>query len=117
MDRSGDPTAWLELSKHAAKRKPKLRPAEYARRFALEKAALQRLYCNAFALWRTCRRRSCRRRQSCGGDQHACLRRALDRVPHQIQWRARQDILDVTPHNIGAPERQARQHMPRDFYE
>jgi hypothetical protein len=33
-----------------------------------------------------------------------------------LQWRARQDILDATPRNIGAPERAARQCMPRDLY-
>jgi hypothetical protein len=38
-------------------------------------------------------------------------------VPHPQQWRARQDILDSTPPNIGAPERAVRQCMPRDLYE
>jgi hypothetical protein len=103
--------------KAAPKRKPKVSPMEYAARFAIEKALQQRRYCNAFALWRTCRRRSCRRHCTCGGDANACLRRALGRVPHQVQWRARQDILEATPRNIGGPERKARQCMPLDFYE
>jgi len=33
-----------------------------------------------------------------------------------LQRRARQDILEATPRNIGAPERAARQCMPIDFY-
>jgi hypothetical protein len=97
--------------------KPKLSPVEYARRFAVEKALQQRRYCDAFALWRSCPRQACHRQRCCGGDATGCLRRALDRVPHPLQWRARQDILDLTPRNIGAPERAARQCMPRDLYE
>jgi hypothetical protein len=99
------------------KPKPKLDPVEYARRLALEKALQQRRYCDAFALWRSCPSKACRRQRRCGGDAAGCLRRALDRVPHPEQWRARQDILAATPRNIGAPERAARQCMPRDLYE
>jgi len=51
------------------------------------------------------------------GDPHACLKRGLDRVPKPLHSQARQKILRAMPHNIGAPEREARQHMPRDFYE
>jgi hypothetical protein len=105
----------LALSK-AGKRKPKLRAADYAVRFALEKIVQQRRYCDAFALWRSCRRKSCRRHGACSGDADACLRRGLGRVPRHIQWRVRQDILKSTPRNIGAPERKARQYMPGDFY-
>ena len=104
----------LALSK-TAKRKPKLRPADYAVRFALEKIMQQRRYCDAFALWRSCRRKSCQRRGACSGDADACLRRALGRVPRHIQWRVRQEILKSTPRNIGAPERAARQCLPRDL--
>jgi len=100
----------------AAKRKPKLGAAEYAVRFALEKGMQQRRYCDAFALWRRCRRKACRRRGACGGDANDCLRRGLSHVPRHEQWRVRQDILKSTPRNIGAPERKARQCMPADFY-
>ena len=96
---------------------PKLSPVEYARRLAVEKALQQRRYCDAFALWRSCPHKECRRQGHCGGEAAGCLRRALDRVPHPQQWRARQDILAATPPNIGAPERAARQCMPRDLYE
>lgn len=106
----------LAMSK-AAKRKQKLRPEEYARRFALEKIHQQRRYCDAFAFWRRCRRKSCRRRTACSGDANACLRLVLERVPRHVQWRVRQDILKATPCNLGAPERKARQYMPGDFYE
>ena len=105
----------LAMSK-AAKRKPKLRAADYALRFALEKIKQQRRYCDAFALWRRCRRKSCRRRAACSGDANDCLRRGLGGVPRDIQWRVREDILKSTPRNIGAPERKARQYMPSDFY-
>jgi hypothetical protein len=116
-DRNSDDAAYFAMIKAGLKRKPKLGPVQYARRFALEKARQQKRYCDAFALWRTCGRKSCRRKGECSGDQYACLKRALDRVPHRVQWRARQDILEATPFNIGGPERAARQCMPRDFYE
>ena len=105
------------MLKAGMKPKTKLSPIEYARRLAVEKALQQRRYCDAFALWRTCSHKACRRQRRCGGDAAQCLRRALDRVPHPEQWRARQDILAATPRNIGAPERAARQCMPRDLYE
>jgi hypothetical protein len=75
--------------------------------------------CDAFALWRTCQHKLCRRRRRCGDDANDCLGRALafDRVPHHVQWRTRQEILLATPLNIGAPERAARQCIPLDFYE
>jgi len=97
-------------------RKPKLKPRDYARRFAAEKALQQRRYCNAFALWRACGLRSCRRNAACVGDANRCLKRAIKRIPHPEQWRVRQMILAATPANIGAPERAARQCMPLDFY-
>jgi hypothetical protein len=96
--------------------KAKLGPVEYAKRFAMEKALQQRRFCDAFTLWRTCSRKVCRRQRHCDGDAGACLQRALDHVPHALQWRARQDILDATPRNIGAPERAVRQCMPRDLF-
>ena len=105
------------MLKAGMKPKPKLDPIEFARRFAVEKALQQRRYCDAFALWRTCPHNACRRQRRCGGEAAGCLRRALDRVPHAQQSRARQDILKATPRNIGAPERAARQCMPRDLYE
>jgi hypothetical protein len=116
-NRNGEDAAYFAMLKAGLKRKPKLSPVHYARRFALEKARQQKRYCDAFALWRRCGRKSCRRKGECSGDQNFCLKRALDRVPHRVQWRARQDILEATPLNIGGPERAARQCMPRDFYE
>ena len=105
------------MLKAGMKPKPKLSSIEYARRLAVEKALQQRRYCDAFALWRSCPHKACRRQRRCCGEAAGCLRRALDRVPHPLQWRARQDILAATPRNIGAPERAARQCMPRDLYE
>ena len=99
------------------KRKPKLSAVDYAQRFALEMERQQQRYCSALALWQTCRHKACRRHHACRGDAKACLGRALDRVPHRLQWQARDNILKSTPHNLGAPERAARQRMPRDFFE
>jgi hypothetical protein len=75
-----------------------------------------RRYCNAFALWWRCRQRNCRRHRACLGDAHACLKRALVHVPASLQAQVRQKILDATPHNIGAPEREARQYTARDYF-
>ena len=118
MDRSNDDVAVYSAMLQAGfKRKPKAGPVEYARRFTLEKLALQRRYCDAFALWRSCRRPACRRKQSCRGEANICLKHALDRVPHDVQRRARQAIIAAMPRNIGAPERAAWLCMPADFYQ
>ena len=111
-----DLTVGLAMLQAAKKPKPKLSPVEFAARFAIEKALQQRRYCNAFALWRTCRDKLCRRKEACLGDPNSCLQRAVATVPHHVQVRLRDDILKATPANIGAPERAARQCMPFDFY-
>jgi hypothetical protein len=97
--------------------KPKPTAARYAERFEAEKAAQQRRFCDAFGTWRRCGRGLCRRARACRGDPGACLKRALDAVPRQLQWRTQQDILAATPKNLGGPERAARLMMPRDFYD
>jgi hypothetical protein len=107
--------AMLQASQAAKKRKPRLSPVEFAARFAVEKALQQRRYCNALALWRTCRSKHCRRRGTCQGDPNACLQRGVASVPRHVQVRVRDDILAATPQNIGAPERMARQCMPFDL--
>jgi hypothetical protein len=118
MDRSNDEAAvYFAMLKAGFKRKPKASPVEYARRFALEKLALRRRYCEAFALWRRCGQSICRRQQSCRGDANACLKRALDQVPRDVQSRARDDIIAAMPRNIGAPGREARLCMPADLFE
>jgi hypothetical protein len=115
--KNADFRALSAMVKARLKRKPKLSPVEHARRLAIEMDLQQRRYCAALALWLRCRRTACRRLRTCRGDAGVCLRRALDRVPQQMQWQARENILKSTPDNIGAPEREARQRMPRDFYE
>jgi hypothetical protein len=109
--------ALAAMVKARPKLKPKLSAVQHARRLAIEMELQQRRYCDAFALWRTCPRKACRRQRTCTGDADACLRGALERVPRPLQWQARDDILKSTPHNIGTPEREARQRMPRDLYE
>jgi hypothetical protein len=105
------------MLKAGLKRKAKLDPVAHARRVAVESELQARRYSDAFVLWRRCRDRSCRRRRACNGDIHACLKRALGGMPHAMQVEARQTILHAMPHNISAPEREARQRMPRDLYE
>ncbi len=118
MDISNDDVAvYFAMLKAGFRRKPKLSPVQYARRRAIERLSLQRRYCDAFAQWRSCRRAQCRRQQSCRGDATACLKRALARVPPEVQRRARQEIIAAMPRNIGAPEREARLAMPCDFFE
>jgi hypothetical protein len=118
MARSNDDFAvYFAMLKAGFKRKPKVSPVEFARRSAVERLALERRYCDAFDQWRSCRRPTCRRQQSCRGDAKGCLQRALDRVPPDVQKRARQNIVAATPRNIGAPEREARLRTPRDLYE
>ena len=80
LDR-GDFAVSLATLKAAPKPKPKSRPVDFAARFAIEKALQQKRYCNAFALWRTCRHKSRRRRYACDGDANTCLKQALGRVP------------------------------------
>ncbi len=104
-------------SEAAITAKPKRALADYAKRYAAERARQQRRYCDAFALWLRCRMKMCRRLRACHGDPNHCLKRALKSVPHAMQWQTRQKILRKTPANIGKPERTARQCMPRDFYE
>ena len=107
--------AMLQALLTEKKPKPRLSPVEFAARFAIEKALQQRRYCNALALWRTCRSKHCRRRGTCQGDPNACLQRGVTSVPRDVQLRVRRDILEATPSNIGAPERRARQSMPFDL--
>jgi hypothetical protein len=106
----------MSLGYDPPSRKPKLTRSEYAARFKAERARQQRRYCDVFELWRRCANKRCIRECGCRGDAHACLKRALAGLPHQIQWQARQKMLAAMPHNIGAPERAARQCMPLDFY-
>jgi hypothetical protein len=118
MNRTNDTIAvYSAMLKAGFKRKPKASPVEYARRFAVEKLALQRRYCDAFALWRSCGQAACWRHRCCRGDATACLRRALGRVPRDVQRQAREKIIAATPRNLGAPERTARLSMPQDLYE
>jgi hypothetical protein len=108
---------YFAMAQAGYKRRPKETPAAYARRVAVERLRLQRSYCDAFEQWKNCKHLQCRRRQCCCGDAAACLKRAIARVPYDIQRRAREHIVAATPRNIGAPEREARLSMPRDLYE
>jgi hypothetical protein len=97
-------------------KKPKLSPAEFARRYGREAAAQQRRYCDAFAAWRSCPKKRCRRARACHGYVTDCLKRALRTASPQAHANARAVSLQGVPRNIGAPERKARQSLPEDFY-
>jgi len=97
--------------------KPKLTTARYAERYEAEQILQMRRYCDAFGQWRSCEDKRCRRGRACHGEAKACLRRALETVPREVQRRARSDILETTPGNIGGPERAVRGFMPLDFYD
>jgi hypothetical protein len=90
----------------------KLSPERYVARFRAEKAVLSRHYCNLFAFWRACPLKQCRRDRRCSGDPNACLKRRGRKVPREVQWQARQQIIVATPADTGAPERAARELMP-----
>ena len=105
------------MLKAGLKRRAKLDPASHARRLAVESERQARRYCDAFALWRQCANKRCRRQLRCSGDAQACLKRGLAHVSKPQQLEARKTILAATPHNIGAPEREARQRMPLDLLE
>jgi hypothetical protein len=94
---------------------PKLTPEQYAARFNAEKALLARGYCDGFKFWRSCRLKFCRRARRCSGEPMACVKRSAAEIPRDIQWRARQEVLALTPANVGPPERTARELMPGSF--
>jgi hypothetical protein len=98
------------------KKKPRLSAADFARRYGREAAAQQRRYCNAFALWRTCPRKRCRRAQRCLGYVTDCLKRAFGAVPLQLHGQVKRKLLQGVPRNISAAEREARHNLPEDFY-
>jgi hypothetical protein len=85
---------------------------EYEERYRVEKKILQRHYCTLFAFWKSCRCKPCRKARACVGDAAACLKRNEGWVSREKQFAARQEVLDATPGNMGAPERLARQAMP-----
>jgi hypothetical protein len=91
-------------------------PAErYKERVKEERAKLRRHYCTVFKFWRSCRHKPCQRARACLGDAYACLKRSERTVPRQVQWQARQQILQTTPEKEG-PERAARECMPSELY-
>ena len=75
------------MVKAGLKRKTKLDPVTHARRVAVESELQARRYNDAFALWRRCPRKICRRQRGCAGDPHACLKRAVGGLPHPVQAR------------------------------
>jgi hypothetical protein len=99
------------------RKKPKLSAADFARRYGREAVAQQRRYCNAFALWRSCPKKRCRRAQSCLGYVTDCLKRAFRTVHPRLHEQKRRELFQGVPRNISAAERKARQNLPADFYE
>ena len=98
--------------------KPRMTTAAYAERYDAEIDRQQRRYCDAFARWRACTVKACRRERACRGDKPSrCLHRALETTPRDEQRRAQLEILAGTPRTIGGPERIVRQCVPLDFYD
>ena len=85
------------------------------RRFDEEKRVL-RHYCTAFAFWRFCRLKPCRRARACRGEPKTCLWRSLERVPKREQYEAREELIAATPRHFGAVERKVRKTMPYNFF-
>ena len=85
---------------------------EYETRYRAEVKALRRHYCSVFAFWTWCGHKPCRRARVCAGNALSCLQRNLMERSNEEQFLARKKVLEATPHNIGAPERAARQTMP-----
>ncbi len=96
--------------------RPKLSAAAFAKAYGREAVAQQRRYCDAFALWRTCRKKRCGRARRCLGYVADCLKRAFAIVHPQQHVRVRKELLAGVPRNISAAERKARESLPEDFY-
>jgi hypothetical protein len=84
-----DFTVLTAMLKAGLQHKRKLKPVAYAKRLATELTAQRRRYCNAFGLWRSCRRRSCQRLHACDGDPAKCLARGIAGIPREQQIQAR----------------------------
>jgi hypothetical protein len=66
-------SARVNLNKrHTPEQKRQLRDAAYF--------ALYRVYCDVIAAWRSCAKKSCKRKQRCCGDPAACIDRAWPKV-------------------------------------
>jgi hypothetical protein len=93
----------------------KMTTEQYVARFNAEKAALQRHYCTVFKFWLACPFKPCRKSRACRGEQYACLKRSIERVPRDIQFQARQRIMEATPATADPPERMAREFLAGGF--
>jgi hypothetical protein len=63
-------------------------------------AATWRLYCDAFALWRTCRSKKCRHHRHCRGEPAGCLMRALAFIPPVRRETAAKQVIAGGPRRI-----------------
>ena len=117
-DRINESTAVYAAMLHSGFKSARSKPteAEFARRYGRAAAAQQRRYCDAFQLWRTCRKKRCIRAHRCLGYVTDCLKRALRDVPPRRHGQVRNALMQNVPRNISAPERKARQSLPEDFY-
>jgi len=80
--------------------------------------AIRRLYGEAVALWRFCRRGSCRRHKHCSGDVTACLVHGWGRMPPALQTLAYNQVMAGGPRRVAAAthtERQLRSFPPSNF--
>jgi hypothetical protein len=63
-------------------------------------AATWRLYCDSFALWRTCRSKKCRHHRRCRGEPAGCLMRALAFIPPSRREDAAKQVIAGGPRRI-----------------
>ena len=95
--------------------RPIISAEQFTARVEVEKAALQRHYCDVFKFWRACPLARCRMARRCDGDAALCLKGRAGEIPRHQQWQARQQVLRSTPASAGEPERAVRELMPYDL--
>ena len=103
------------MKKTMNKKAQALTPERHLARFAAEKARLARAYCDIFKFWRECPCKRCRRARRCSGDHNDCVKRCDSEIARDVQWQARQQILQATRASAGPPERTAREFLPGDL--
>ena len=63
-------------------------------------AAVWRLYCEVFGLWRSCSVKKCRRHRRCLGEPAGCLMRGLPSVPEARRLTAANEVIAGGPRRI-----------------
>jgi hypothetical protein len=75
--------------------------------------AVWRLYCDAFAFWRACRKKPCKRHRRCAGEPAACLMRGLPSVPDARREAAAREVIAGGPRRV-PPASHMEWHLRRE---